>query len=54
MKKAYNVWGGVTTPAYEAPEMSIVSVKVESGFATSGFEGDKDQTPTFGEDKIEW
>ena len=53
MKKAYNVWGGVTTPAYEAPEMSIVSVKVERGFATR-FEGDQDQTPTFGEDKIEW
>jgi len=50
MKKAYNVWGGVTTPAYEAPEMSIVSVKVESGFATSGFEGD--QTPKYEEENI--
>ncbi|MBQ7297438.1 MAG: hypothetical protein IJW80_03935 [Alistipes sp.] len=51
MKKAYNVWGGVTTPAYEAPEMSIVSVKVESGFATSGFEGDG-QTPELDEENV--
>ena len=42
--------GGVTTPAYEAPEMSIVSVKVESGFATS-FEGDG-QTPELDEENV--
>lgn len=51
MKTNKNLWGGEISPAYEAPELSVVTVKVESGFATS-FEGD--QTPTFGEEKIEW
>ena len=51
MRNNQILWGGVATPAYEAPTVSFEEVKVESGFATS-FE--TDQTPTFGEEKIEW
>lgn len=49
MKTNKNLWGGEISPAYEAPELSVVTVKVESGFATS-FEGN--QTPELDEENI--